>query len=116
MSGQQQILVLNQESLFEKFAKENLRQADLYYAEKKFKVGEGMDELKALHSYILKDVLCEDDCEIVNFLYKRITGQLECSKRRKNKSVLKHIEDNDNITVINNYYTQPFEWTETPSW
>ena len=110
MSGQQQILVLNQESLFEKFAKENLKQADLYYAEKKFKVGEGMDELKTLHAYILKDVLCEDDCEIVKFLDKKLRGALgdENLELVELKSLQPKYRD-----INNYYYTQPFSWEES---
>jgi len=77
MAGQQQIKTLNQSSLYEKFSSEVLKQADLYYTDKKFKMGGGMNQLKAFHAYLLKDVLCEDNCVIVDFINSKLSGELE---------------------------------------
>ena len=116
MSGQVQIKKYDQESLYDYHSEKLLKQADLYYMQKKFALKTEYDELRTIHSYLLQDALCDDDCEIVNFIYKKLTGQLEKTRKKKKQKTSKLIEEDNNI-IINNYYaTEQLEWTDGVQW
>ena len=116
MSGQVQLKKYDQDSLYNYHSEKVLKQADLYYMQNKFALKTEYDELKTIHSYLLQDALCEDDCEVVNFIYKRLTGQLEKSRKKKKQKTSKLIEEDNNI-IINNYYsTEQFEYEVEPQW
>lgn len=109
--GQQQIKTHDQNSLYQKYSKTLIRQADLSFAEKHFKI-KGYDRINFLKSYLFSEILCEDNCEIVNFLNKKLRGALgnENIELVKLKTMQTKYQD------INNYYTtnsEPFEWTQT---
>ena len=109
MAGQQQIKTLDKEAIFQKNAKNLLRQADLYYLEKKFALETEYDELKAIHSFLLKDIFCTNNCEIINFLNKKLRGAL--SDENIEIAELKTLQTK--YRDINNYYyTQPHTWEE----
>jgi hypothetical protein len=76
MAGQQQIKRYDRETLLEKHSKKVLREADLYFAEKHFKIQSEYSRDKFLHSTLIKDIMCEDNCEIINFLNKKLRGAL----------------------------------------
>ena len=113
MAGQVQILEINKDSLFEKFSNTLLKQADLLYLKEKFAIKTKYDELKTIHSFMLKETLCTKNCEIKNFLDKKLRGALT--------------EDNIDIVdlktlqtkyrdVNNYYYSEPFSWEEEVKW
>ncbi len=77
MAGQVQILEINKDSLFEKFSNTLLKQADLLYLKEKFAIKTKYDELKTIHSFMLKETLCTKNCEIKNFLDKKLRGALK---------------------------------------
>jgi hypothetical protein len=109
--SQQQIKTYNQSSLYEKYSKTLMREADLNFAEKHFKI-KGYKEENFLKAYLFSDSLCEDNCEVVNFLNKKLRGALgdENIELVKLKSIQTKYQD------INNYYTtnnEEFSWTET---
>jgi hypothetical protein len=110
MSGQIQIETLDQESLHTDFYNEELKQANNYYLFEKFRIGKGMDEVKTLHSYLYKNMLCNDNCEVAKFIDKQIRGALT----DENVDVVDLKTMQTKYRDINNYYyTQPFEWTES---
>ena len=76
MAGQVQILEINKDSLFEKFSNTLLKQADLLYLKEKFAIQSEYSQSKAFHAYLMQEVLCTDDCEIINFLNKKLRGEL----------------------------------------
>ena len=77
MAGQVQILEINKDSLFEKFSNTLLKQADLLYLKEKFAIKTKYDELKTIHNFMLKETLCTKNCEIKNFLDKKLRGALK---------------------------------------
>lgn len=110
MSGQIQIETLDQQSLYEKFYNEELKQADDYFLFEKFRVGDGEDKLKTLHASLYKDMLCNDNCEIVKFISKQLRGALT----DENVDIVDLKTMQTKYRDINNYYyTQPFSWTES---
>lgn len=110
MSGQIQIVRLDQESLYWQFYEEGLKQADNYFLFEKFRVGQGMDKTKAMHSSLYKDMLINDNCEVVKFIDKQLRGALT----DENVDVVDLKTMQTKYRDINNYYyTQPLEWTES---
>jgi hypothetical protein len=77
MAGQQNYLYLSQEAYYDKAEEEILRSADLYYISKRFGVGEGPDKEKLRHNQLFYNILCTDECEIADWINKKINGDLE---------------------------------------
>ena len=114
MSGQVQLKNYNQESLYDYHSDKLLKQADLYYLKEKFALKTEYDELRTIHSYLLKDILCTENCEIINFLNKKLRGALgdENIDIVDLKTMQTKYRD-----VINNYYTiEQFEWESPLKW
>ena len=76
MSGKQQIKEYDRTALLEKHNKRFLREADLSFAEKHFKIQSNYNRDNFLHSLIMGEILCEDSCEIKKFLDKKLRGAL----------------------------------------
>jgi hypothetical protein len=77
MAGQQNFLYLTQENYFDKFENDLLKHADLYYLNKKFGVGEDVNIEKVRHSQMFYNILCTDECELIDWVWKKINGDLE---------------------------------------
>lgn len=77
MSGQQNFLYLTQENYFDKFENDLLKHADLYYLNKKFGVGDDVDMEKVRHAQMFHNILCTDECELIEWVWKKINGDLE---------------------------------------
>jgi hypothetical protein len=77
MPGQQNFLNLSQENYFDKFEKDLLKQADLLYLNKKFGIGKDVDKDKLRHSQMFHNILCTDECELIDWVWKKINGDLE---------------------------------------
>ena len=96
-------------------AKKNLeKQADLYYAQKHFKIGDSYNRHKFLHSQLYVDMLCTEDCDIINWLDKKDKGILD------GKIVIKTLEslEQDEVSIYNtnNYYYNTEANFETVEW
>lgn len=77
MSGQQNFLNLSQENYFDKFEQDLLNQADLLYLNKKFGIGKDVDKDKLRHSQMFHNILCTNECELIDWVWKKINGDLE---------------------------------------
>lgn len=82
--GQQEIEKLTHEEYYSRSEKELLRQADLYYINKKFAVETEFDKYKLRHAQLYQKLLCTDNCEVIKWVNKKIRGAL----------------DNSNITIV----------------
>ena len=100
MSGQVQILEINKDSLFEKFSNTLLKQADLLYLKEKFAIQSEYSQSKVFHAYLMQEVLCTDDCEIIKFLNKKLRGAL----KDENIEIVNLPELKTKYRDINNYY------------
>ena len=112
MSGQVQILEINKDSLFEKFSNTLLKQADLLYLKEKFAIQSEYNQSKAFHAYLMQEVLCTDDCEIITFLNKKLRGALG----DENIEIVNLPELKTKYRDINNYYTYNQNWTPKVEW
>ena len=101
--GALQILRKDQQSYYDKALKTMLKSADTYYVEKHFKVGEKVDYDKLRHAQLLEEILCTDNCELIDYIYKKIAGKLEKTKRKNPIKLVKDSEEDEHTTVINNF-------------
>ena len=110
--SQQQINRLSAEKYLEKAQETLNKQADLYYLEEHFRIESKYNRLKFIHAQLYKDILCTDDCEILNWVDRKIRGKLEGEiKVSENNTVIPNTPD----IIINNYYNTENEWTNI-SW
>ena len=110
MAGQQQIKKYNREAILQESSKNLLEQADLYYLKEKFAIKTKYDELKTIHNFMLKETLCTKNCEIKNFLDKKLRGALT----EDNIDIVDLKTLQTKYRDINNYYyySEPFTWTK----
>lgn len=77
MAGQQNLLNLSQENYFDVHEEFLLKQADSYYLTKKFGIGEEINKDRLRHSLLFYNILCTDECELIDWVNKKITGQID---------------------------------------
>ena len=82
MAGQQNYRKLTQEAYLDSAQEYLIRSADLYYLDKKFGMGENLDKDKIRHSQLFYNILCTEECEIVDWVSKKINGELGLGSRR----------------------------------
>lgn len=105
--SQQQINRLSAEKYLNTAIETLNKQADLYYLEEHFKLDAKYDRQKFIHAQLYKDVLCTDDCEILNWVDRKIRGRLEGKiKLSKDNKLDLGIPD----IIINNYYNTESNW------
>jgi hypothetical protein len=79
-----------------------------YFYHKNFRLGDGAN-LEELNYYrYLKDILCDDNCEIVNFLRSKLEGDLKNSpkkKKRKLSQLMQEYEHEHQIVDTRNFWT-----------
>lgn len=91
--------ILNSEKYSQEFEENILYSFDSYIYKKHFRVGEGIkDENELRHNLIFSRIMCEDNCEIVNYIQYKIMGNLECCKKDR-KSISKTLTE---FTKCNN--------------
>lgn len=107
--SQQQINRLSAEKYLEKAQETLNKQADLYYLEEHFRIESKYNRLKFIHAQLYKDILCTDDCEILNWVDRKIRGKLEGEiKVSENGTIIPNTPD----IIINNYYNTEQDWQE----
>ena len=68
-----------------------LHYSDLYFYERHFKVGQGIDRDKVRHYMFIERALCEDSCELAHYIKKKIEGKLEDSPKKTKKENLQEL-------------------------
>lgn len=110
MAGQQQLEILDKEAYYNKAHEELLRQADLYYLQKNFALESNFDSKKMMHAQLYEQILCSENCELMEWIWKKIQGKLE-PKRRRKKDFNILVEDIPDIN-INNFFNVESNWEE----
>lgn len=109
--SQQQINRISAKTYLESANCTLLREADLYYLEDNFILETKYNRHKFLHAQLYKEALCTDDCEVLNWVDKKIRGALECEDIQVVD--LKSLQTKKRDITINNYYNQywsTIEW------
>ena len=111
--SQQQINRLSAEKYLEKAQETLKKQADLYYLEEHFRIESKYNRLKFIHAQLYRDILCTDNCEILNWVDKKLRGALEDEDIEVVD--LKSLQTNKRDIIINNYYNTEAEY-ESVEW
>lgn len=80
--SQNRYAIENQKSMF--------ALSDAYFYKEYYMLGEGASFDKMYHSLLFNRILCEDNCEIVDYIKEKICGKLDefgCTKSRKKKTL-----------------------------
>ena len=105
--SQQQINRISAKNYLEKSQETLKKQADLFYLEEHFKIDSNYNKQKFLHSQLYNEILCTDDCEVLNWADKKIRGALEDSDIQIVE--LKSLQTKKRDITINNYYNQDWK-------
>ena len=86
-----------------------MNQVELWYINDKFAVKTEYKEEKALHEYLLKEMYKTNDCEVIDFLNKKLRGALG----DENIDIVNLKTMQTKYRDINNYYYTAPVWTNT---
>lgn len=81
--------ILDAEKYQKEFEENIIYSFEQYIYKEHFRLGNGIeneDELK--HNLILSRILCEDNCEIVNYIQDKLEGKLKIPPKKKKISEL----------------------------
>jgi hypothetical protein len=81
--GQESIKVLSQDNYYDSFKKQLVSEAGKEFLHNNFKLGAGANKDKVRHAQMFYDMLCTDNCEIIDWVWDKIEGKLEnvdCTK------------------------------------
>jgi len=106
--GQHQIYNTDRRSLFNKHNNLLMKQVDLEYLSDKFAVKKEYKETDLIHNYLLKEVYKTDNCEVLDFLNKKLRGALG----DENIDIVNLKSMQIKYRDINNYYYTSPSWTE----
>ena len=109
MAGQGNIFKNNRQTLFNKHNKSLMNQVELWYINDKFAIETEYKEEKALHEYLLKEMYKTDNCEVIDFLNKKLRGALG----DENIDIVDLKTMQTKYRDINNYYYTAPVWTNT---
>ena len=76
MAGQHNIKENNQQNLFNKHNGLLMKQLDLWYIQDKFAIKTEYKETETVYNYLLKELYKTDNCEVIDFLNKKLNGAL----------------------------------------
>lgn len=84
----QSILTKNIENYQEKFNNQILEIGNSYSMFRRFNIGEGLDYNKMNYTKMMSKIVCTDNSELVNYMQKKILGELEeCGIKVKDKRI-----------------------------
>jgi hypothetical protein len=88
-----------------------LDMSDKEYIYNYFLVGEKINKKEQQFSLVMKEMLCTENCELINYINDKINGKLE-SKIQSGLEIIK--QDNKNITYnVTQVIETPMQWEDT---
>lgn len=108
------IYTLTKQTYIEKNEQRLLKLSDAYFYKNHFLLGEGANRDEMIFSTIFDAFLCERNCELNDLINKKINGELEPKRKKKNPIIIAKSEDDDGDITINNYnagfWDKEVEW------
>lgn len=107
--GQQNVLYRTQNNEYEKYSKLSACQIDSKYVWDKFRIGEKVKKDVWLHSYLMKETLAQDNCEIVDYIHYKLNEGMKrnCNCQSTYCNCKPKTYDMCNIVT---YIDKDFEW------
>lgn len=112
MAGKQSLEKNNREALFNKHRKSLLNQVNLWYIKDKFAIKTDFSENQALLDYLMVDTMSSTNCEIDDFINRRLLGAL--GDAHIDIVELKSMQIK--YRAINNYYYTAPTWQPNVEW
>lgn len=112
MAGRDNLFNNDRQTLFNKHNDSLINQVDLWYINDKFAIKTEYKEEKALQDYLLKELYKNDDCEITDFLNKKLRGALG----DENIDIVNLKTMQTKYRDINNYYYTAPTWQSPTDW
>lgn len=92
----QSVQTISPEYYQEKYEKRLLNLANKENLWERFMLGEKMDKDLFLHTFFMIDKVCPINCEVYNFIWDKIEGNLKCDYQ----TIYQTITDNSNVCSI----------------
>ena len=87
--GEQSILIKKLENYQEEFDEKLLKLGDNYTLKRRFMIGEGVDYERMMHTKTFYKLLCTDNCELIDWIDKKIKGKLkDCKVKIKKRPTI----------------------------
>ncbi len=83
-----------------------------YFYHKNFRLGDGVDSEMSMHNMYLKEMLCENNCEVYKYFQDKLLGILDCNKSERtllSQMIVRHNAVN-NISVDSTPYWTSKAW------
>ena len=118
----QQILPKSKENYYQKISEITRCSANNYYMYSHFRIGENINYLEVMYYNELKRILCEDNCELIDWIKKKLEGRLEdCGiKSKKRGQLIDVLNQAQKHTKCNNQTDAVCEclpnWAGTVEW
>ncbi len=105
----QSITLLTKEKYAEEAQELLVYNFEQYFLHKNFRLGEGIDQDEVMHNMYFKEMLCENNCQVYNYLYDAIAGKVKkCPKKKKTVSdLIKRLREEQGVTIDTiNYWNE----------
>ena len=83
-----------------------------YFYQKNFRLGGGIDSEMSMHNMYLKEMLCENNCEVYNYFQDRLLGILDCDESERtllSQMIVRH-------NAVHNISVNSKNFWETKGW
>ena len=83
-----------------------------YFYHKNFRLGDGIDSGMSMHNMYLKEMLCENNCEVYNYFQDRLLGILDCDESERtllSQMIVRH-------NAVHNISVNSKNFWETKGW
>lgn len=88
---------INIEKIRSHYYESSIHNADKYWIYEHYRVGEKPDTYKSISNFIYSDILCTDDCELINYINKKLTDiSDECDKKKHFCEKIKKYSEKNN--------------------
>lgn len=104
--GQQSLKIKNRLSIIDSTKKELLEMANERYLHEHFLLGCDIDEDKLKHNLLIKYALCTTNCEVIDWVWYKISGALLCEKKYE----FDLVPQSANIYSITQYIKEENTW------
>lgn len=108
--GQQSLTIPNRLSIVKNSNSKLLKYAQDGYINEHYKVGCEANKDKVRHHQLLAEILCTDNCELIDWIFKKINGALTDKDKAIGEVQLSNLKLDFNIFNINNNIIEQLNW------
>ena len=108
--GQQNITYFNQDNIQQKYQvlSEDYAKRKIIYTH--YRVGGDVEKDRWMHAYLMQETLCTTNCEIVDYIWMKINGELDDCTNDIAPMDINVMQETLNITDVNECITEQCGW------